>query len=194
MQIFLTFYQDHEIEWFIFITILSCEKELYNLIFVLYEFCFLRIISKSQSGYRISFWKLSKCSYWWRMFVELGGWRILLQPSFVIQQWEYFWTIFLNPTESRELLNNYLIVMKYWNVICNWLLSLNAMQMNEVVMMRKWNSNLTMDVLYDDDGEHRIRVLFNDPIHKEEITGNKNIITQIEETKVIIGFLVFHYL
>ena len=49
-----------------------------------------------------------------------------------------------------------------------------------------------MDVLYDDDGEHRIRVLFNDPIHKEEITGNKNIITQIEETKVIIGFLVFH--
>ncbi|KAL5254058.1 hypothetical protein ACHWQZ_G013724 [Mnemiopsis leidyi] len=42
-----------------------------------------------------------------------------------------------------------------------------------------------MDPLYnDDDGEHRIRVLFNDPIHKEEIVGNKNIITQIEETKV----------
>ena len=140
-------------------------------------------------GFDKTFWK---CSYWWRMFVELGGWRILLQPSFVLQQWEYFWTIFLNPTESHELLNNCLIVMKYWNVIFNWLLSLNAMQMNEVVMMRKWNSNLTMDVLYDDDGEHRIRVLFNDPIHKEEITGNKNIITQIEETKVIIDFLVFH--
>lgn len=44
-----------------------------------------------------------------------------------------------------------------------------------------------MDPLYnDDDGEHRIRVLFNDPIHKEEIVGNKNIITQIEETKVCI--------
>lgn len=41
-----------------------------------------------------------------------------------------------------------------------------------------------MDGLYDDDGEHRIRVLFNDPVHKEEIVGNKNTITAIEETKV----------
>ena len=48
-----------------------------------------------------------------------------------------------------------------------------------------------MDPMYnDDDGEHRIRVLFNDPIHKEEIVGNKNIITQIEETKVCLSSTV----
>ena len=36
----------------------------------------------------------------------------------------------------------------------------------------------------DDDGDRRIRVLFNDPIHKEEIVGNKKIISQVDETKV----------
>ena len=55
-----------------------------------------------------------------------------------------------------------------------------------------------MDPMYhDDDGEHRIRVLFNDPIHKEEIVGNKNIIIfpdshrgNEEEKKVCLSSIV----
>ena len=41
-----------------------------------------------------------------------------------------------------------------------------------------------MDGVYDDDGERKIRIVFNDPIHKEEIVGNKFTITQMDEPKV----------
>lgn len=54
--------------------------------------------------------------------------------------------------------------------------------------MHKYSSHI--DGMYDDDGESRIRILFNDPIHKQEITGNRNIITQADEDKVCLHLYI----
>ena len=41
-----------------------------------------------------------------------------------------------------------------------------------------------MDGFHDDDEDRKIRVLYNEPIHKDEISGNRNIVTTVDETRV----------
>ena len=53
---------------------------------------------------------------------------------------------------------------------------------------------MPMESLYDDDGERKIRIVFNDPIHKEEIVGNKFTITQMDEPKVSYTFSKFCFI